>query len=206
MAILDKRGLGLRVVLAALTACARTPEAPPGTPPATDESDAAPPRASGTSWPEADALFHSDPRWLGGDGALSVPLDARRTLWLFGDSFVAKTPANVRGESELVRNTLAVQEGMDPRTATMTFVWRTDPDGSPGPVIADEGPLWFWPGHGVRLEEGPLVLFWMAIRPTPGEGLGFTEAGYRIVGWTTPTRRPRLERPGTRPGRAPAPT
>lgn len=186
MATVDVRGWWLGGVLAAATACGHAPEAPAGTPPMGDAgADAAArdtvPAITGASWPEADALFRADPRWLGGDGALSVPLGGDRALWLFGDSFVAKTPANVRRESELVRNTLAIQEGMDPTSAKMTFVWRTDPDGSPGPFFADEGALWFWPGHGVRLAEGPLVLFLMAVRSTQGEGLGFREAGYRVV-------------------------
>ena len=29
---------------------------------------------TGPPWPEADTLFHSDPRWLGADGAFSVNL------------------------------------------------------------------------------------------------------------------------------------
>src|SRR4051812_14302392 len=30
--------------------------------------------AAGTSWPEADRLFHQDPLWLGADGAYSIDL------------------------------------------------------------------------------------------------------------------------------------
>jgi hypothetical protein len=39
-------------------------------------------------WPEADALFHGDRHWLGGDGAYSIDLGDNRVLWLFGDSFI----------------------------------------------------------------------------------------------------------------------
>ncbi|MEA2698994.1 MAG: hypothetical protein QOI66_3265, partial [Myxococcales bacterium] len=41
------------------------------------------------AWPDADALFRRDPRWLGGDAAFSVALGGDRILWLFGDSFIA---------------------------------------------------------------------------------------------------------------------
>ncbi|MCH9681259.1 MAG: DUF4185 domain-containing protein [Deltaproteobacteria bacterium] len=144
-----------------------------------------PPRSglsvSARDFETADAMFHAEPRWLGGDGALSVPLDAQRTLWMFGDSFVATSPANVRGESKMIRNTVAIQDGLNPHGASVRFHWNLDPDGSPAPIFADEGDRWFWPGHGVRLDEGPLLLFLMAVRGTPDEGLGFTEAGYRVV-------------------------
>ncbi|MCB9592655.1 MAG: DUF5005 domain-containing protein [Sandaracinaceae bacterium] len=136
---------------------------------------------SARSYAEADRLFRGDARWLGGDGALSIPLDDERTLWLFGDSFVATSDASDRRESAFVRNTLAIQTGRDPRTASMRFVWRTGTDGAPGPFFPDRDERWYWPGHGVRLEEGPLLVFLMGVRATPGEGLGFEEAGYRIA-------------------------
>ena len=43
------------------------------------------------AWPEADAMFHRDPRWLGGDDAYSIDLGDGRIAWFFGDSFVAPT-------------------------------------------------------------------------------------------------------------------
>lgn len=139
------------------------------------------PAVSARDWPQADGLFRAQAEWLGGDGALSIPLDDERTLWLFGDSFVATSSAHVRSESEMIRNTVAIQSGRDPTAASMRFAWRTDPDGSPAPVFADDGERWFWPGHGVRLAEGPLLVFLMAVRSTPDEGLGFTEDGFRVV-------------------------
>ena len=83
----------------------------------------APIKLSASSWPEADALFRKDPRWLGGDGAFSVDLGGERTLWLFGDSFVATSAANERAESKMVRNSIAVQTGRDPVPARP---YRTD--------------------------------------------------------------------------------
>ena len=64
---------------------------------------AAPPPAAG--WSQADALFHGNPKWLGSDAAYSVALGSNRTLWLFGDTFVATTASNVRAQSKMVRNT-----------------------------------------------------------------------------------------------------
>ncbi|UCE85443.1 MAG: DUF4185 domain-containing protein [Deltaproteobacteria bacterium] len=38
--------------------------------------------------------------WLGGDAAYSVPLDAERSVWLFGDSFAATRPGDGAAEPE----------------------------------------------------------------------------------------------------------
>ncbi len=60
---------------------------------------------TGRAFTEAEELFRRDPRWLGADAALSIPLADGRTVWLFGDTFIAKSSAHVRSESEMVRNT-----------------------------------------------------------------------------------------------------
>jgi hypothetical protein len=130
-------------------------------------------------WPEADALFHRDPRWLGADGAYSIPLGGERTLWLFGDTFVATSAANVRGESRLVRNSVAVQTGLDPTKASIAFHWRTE-GGRPASFFAEDGDGWFWPMHGIRLDRA-LVVFLSRVHATPGRGLGFEADGWRLA-------------------------
>jgi hypothetical protein len=138
------------------------------------------------SWPEADALFRrGSPAFLGADAAYSIDLHDGRVLWLFGDTFVAKTAANVRGESEMVRNTVAIQTGLDPLTATFEPAWRTGADATPASFFPEEtradGERWHWPGHGVRIPDGPLVIFLSILRATPGEGLGFAGDGWRLA-------------------------
>lgn len=135
----------------------------------------------GRAFREAEVLFQQDPRWLGADAALSVPLADDRTLWLFGDTFIATSNAHLRSESKMVRNTVAIQIGKNPRTASITFHWRQDSDGSPASFFPENGERWYWPGHGIRLDEGPLVIFLYAIVERPGQGLGFANAGYAIA-------------------------
>ena len=94
---------------------------------------------TGRAFAEAERLFHQDPRWLGGDGALSIPLSNERILWLFGDSFISTSNEHVRTEARLVRNTIAIQKGKDPCTASVSFAWREENDGSPAS---------FFPNHG----------------------------------------------------------
>jgi len=92
----------LALILAALSgiACSSPRPAPNG--------------PTGRAFVKADRLFRRDPRWLGADAALSVPLSKGRSLWLFGDTFVAISSANVRSESKMVRNTVAIQAGTTP--------------------------------------------------------------------------------------------
>mgnify|MGYP005839008705 CR=1 FL=1 len=130
---------------------------------------------------EAERLFHQDPRWLGADGALSVHLTNDRILWLFGDTFIATSNALVRSESKLVRNTVAIQTGNDPRTASVAFKWGQEADGSPASFFPEHGGRFYWPGHGIRLDEGPLVIFLYSLIATPGKGLGFECVGYAMA-------------------------
>jgi hypothetical protein len=138
-------------------------------------------RPIGRAFPEAERLFHQDPRWLGGDGALSIRLSDNRILWLFGDTFIATSNARVRTESKLVRNTVAIQTGRDPRFASISFGWRQEKDGSPASFFPEHGKRFYWPGHGIRLDKGPLVIFLYALVATPGVGLGFEPVGYAIA-------------------------
>ncbi len=138
-------------------------------------------RPTGRAFVEAERLFHQDPRWLGGDGALSIRLSDNRILWLFGDSFIAISSAHVRPESKLVRNTVAIQTGKDPHIASISFRWGREKDGSPASFFPDHGDRFYWPGHGIRLDKGPLVIFLYTIVATPGKGLGFVPVGYAIA-------------------------
>lgn len=133
--------------------------------------------ATAASWPAADRLFHAEPRWLGGDAAFSVDLGGGRSLWLFGDSFVATSAALKRSESTMVRNSVAIQQGSDPSSAKMTFHWREDV-GTPGSFFPEEGEAWYWPGHGVRLGSSLLLFLSRVVKdPDPGS-LGFRAAGW----------------------------
>lgn len=149
-------------------------------------------------WPEFEALFRSDPAWLGGDDAYSIPLGDERHLWLFGDSFVAPTVPGDRRSARFVNNTVAIQTGDDPRTATLEFHWGHDDSGRARAVFEDpEDGIHLWPGDGAMVA-GRLVLFFMRIGGTDGglpvetpEGL----VGFRIAGWSAAV----VDEPGRHP-------
>jgi hypothetical protein len=125
----------------------------------------------GERWQEGDKLFHLDARWLGGDGAYSIDLGDDRSLWLFGDSFIATTAAVSRKESAIVHNSVALMTGRDPERATMQFAWRGPLD-APASFFPDEADHWFRPVDGARAPDGSLLVFlleqpnagWRAVR------------------------------------------
>ncbi|HEY3450323.1 MAG TPA: hypothetical protein VGK67_28465 [Myxococcales bacterium] len=126
------------------------------------------------AWPEADALFRQSDRWTGADAAYSVDLGNDRILWLFGDTFVSKTPGSGRAGAFFPHNTVGIQVGRDPSKATMTFYWG-NAHGSPSSFFPNAEKNWFWPLHGVRLGSR-LLLFLQEIAPVAG-GLGFEAVG-----------------------------
>jgi hypothetical protein len=130
-------------------------------------------------WEEAGRLFRSDPRWLGGDGASSVDLEDGRILWLFGDSFIDPSASGKRRLADLVRNSIAVQSGADPATATMAFCWRMEGGGRPAPFFAHKGGNWYWPASGIKIGRH-LLIFLMEIGSVANE-LGFEARGWKGV-------------------------
>ncbi len=137
--------------------------------------------AVGRTLPAADSMFRKDARWMGGDAAITIPISTGRTLWLFGDSFVSLVASPTRGNAKLPRNTVAIQSGDDVTAASLTFAWNSANATTPSSFFPDAGTSWYWPGHGIRLTEGPLIVFLNLQRATPGIGLGFASSGYAIA-------------------------
>jgi hypothetical protein len=132
-------------------------------------------------WPRADALFHRDPAWLGSDAAFSVPLHDGRILWLFNDTLVATTPAHQRSQAALVRNTVAIERGTNPTSASMRFYWR-HARGRPSSYFPEQGARWFWPQDGIRLGR-TLIVFLSRVERSRhrSPGFDFGAAGWRLA-------------------------
>lgn len=167
-------------------------------PPAGEPADTFP-CFEASAWREADALFRNDPHWVGADGAYSVDLGQGRTLWLFGDTWIDPSGRHTRQDAHMISNSIAIQTGSDPSQAEVTFYWNETPQGEPAPFFASEGDAWFWPGHGIRLDDR-LLLFLMRVRSSEA-GLGFESAGWDAVLVSNPDDAPpawrvrRLETP-----------
>ncbi len=152
---------------------------------------------------QANQLFRRDARWIGGDGAYSVALGGERVLWLFGDSLIARDDRRRRSDAWFIRNSVAVQHGLDPRTAAMQFFWGQR-DGHPGSFFGEQGGLWFWPGGAAVVGAGQaspqaLVVFgqWLA---QPGQGQwGFAAEGSAAFWIANPTDPPSQWQPKNLP-------
>ncbi len=129
-------------------------------------------------WPQADAIFHSDPRWKGADDAYSIDLQDGRVLWLFGDSLITDPPQIGRPNATLIRNSIAIQNGYNPARSNVNFYWR-DANGTPGAFFPVDGRTWLWPGDGERIGHN-LILFFMEIGAADNP-LGFELAGWRAM-------------------------
>lgn len=129
-------------------------------------------------WPEANLLFKKDARWLGGDGASSVDLGQGRVLWLFGDSFIGRDASRDRFDAFIVRNSIAVQQGYDPSSASITFYWNESDEG-PRAFFPGTGTRWLWPGSGIRIG-GKVLLFFMEIEES-GSEFGFEPRGWKAA-------------------------
>ncbi|MFP5308779.1 MAG: DUF4185 domain-containing protein [Actinomycetes bacterium] len=148
-----------------------------------------PPQVEVEPWPEAEAMFRRDPRWLGGDDAHSVHLGEGRHLWLFGDTFLRPAADGGRAGSSFVHNTVGIQRGARPDEAALTYHWR-EADGGPAAVFEDDEPgVYLWPGNGLRVGLR-VVLFSMRVRSrvfTPrGEDDPRVENlhNFELLGWS----------------------
>jgi hypothetical protein len=131
-------------------------------------------------WREADALFRRDPHWLGADVASTVDLGGGRILWLFGDTWIDPTGAGTRRGARMVSNSVAVQTGTDPTTASMVFSWGRKADGSPDASFPDRDGESLWFGNGVRVADRLVLFFARTVRGT-GAGLGFESVGWTAI-------------------------
>lgn len=132
-----------------------------------------------SSWIKSDQLFRTDPYWVGADDAYSIPFLKNKTIWLFADTGIDPTGNHNRNTAEIIRNSIAVQDGSDPTSANLTFFWRRDSLGNPSSFFPENGNEWYWPGHGIYVND-KLIIFLMRVRSIDS-GLGFEVYDWDVV-------------------------
>ena len=127
---------------------------------------AGPPEYSVKPLPEYDALFCKTEGWTGADGAYSVAMADDVTLWLYSDTWIGDVIEGKHKDATMINNTIALQRGKDPATASVKFFWQTAKDGKPAAFIrpTDEKG-WFWIFDGI-VADGKLYLFLVQIIKT----------------------------------------
>ncbi|MGO9455188.1 MAG: DUF4185 domain-containing protein [Candidatus Binataceae bacterium] len=136
-----------------------------------------------TSFPYADG-------WLGGDRAYSIPLDAGRDLWLFGDSFVGADHQTSRPGSRMIYNAAAISTCRAGKWNIRYYYPKNIASGYPE-AFFDTGTdkYRFWPLDGF-VREGTLFVFLVEIATT-GSGLfDFKEIGAKLAEVSNPADEP----------------
>jgi hypothetical protein len=99
--------------------------------------------------------------WFGGDSAASVVLpqgDGRSSLWLFGDSFVARAGSPPVRAYPLVHNSIAISHCGDGGDWQLDFAWGSRSDGAPQ-AFFEPDPAAAWVVQ-LRRETGEAPYYW----------------------------------------------
>jgi len=123
-----------------------------------------------------NAAFRTKDGWVGGDGAFSVSLSNRRTLWLFSDTWVGGVRDGKRVKVTMVNNTIGVQEG-NGSDAKFAFFVNKNAEGKPTAFFTPpDGKGWFWLYAG-HFADGKLHVFLPRLEKTKDPGA----FGFRAV-------------------------
>lgn len=123
-------------------------------------------------------LFATTSGWTGADGAYSIALTDKKILWLYGDTWVGKIRNNKHVDAVLINNSLAIQNGTNPKKASVNYFFNKADEGNPKAFLKPtDGKGWFWIYHGIITEKG-LYLFLIQIDRT-GDSSG---PGFKIIG------------------------
>ncbi|MGC8785758.1 MAG: hypothetical protein ACP5RN_15425, partial [Armatimonadota bacterium] len=84
-----------------------------------------------------------------------MPLDAERTLWLFGDTYFGEVRDGRRVNVQLVMgNSIAIQQGKDTQSARLRFFFGEGGGDKPAAFLRPRTSRgWFRFGHGLRAFE-----------------------------------------------------
>jgi hypothetical protein len=156
-----------------------------------------------TPWPEATARFRGNGRWLGADSGYSVDLREGRVLWLFGDTFIdpSRDGSRTNGPNQFIRNSVALQTATNDAAryelsrSELNFFTGPDRNGSATSFFAETADGdWYWPLAGIRLSDGPLLLFRMRVAKV-STGFGFKVTGWDAIAIDQPEEAPTAWRP-----------
>ncbi len=107
--------------------------------------------------------------WVGGDGAYSIPLSSKRTLWLFGDSFFGQIQNNKRANCSMVHNAVAIEDTSQNQGGPGKFTYfsgkkpvNPKPENTGFFNCIDKGD-YYWPADGF-LSNGKLNIFMHVVR------------------------------------------
>jgi hypothetical protein len=115
--------------------------------------------------------------WLGGDSVSSILLSDGRTLWLFGDTFIAAPTDKDRTHAKMIANSVAVSACTGDGWS-IAYAWRQTPE-APHAIFESSRPKEkYWPLSGILLEGGEALIFLVRVRTVkPDDPFGFQIVG-----------------------------
>jgi hypothetical protein len=120
--------------------------------------------------------------WLGSDVDDSIVLSDKKTLWLFGDTFIGPLSNGVRVVgAPMINSTIGIQDRRKAPPDCMTFYWNTNRDkpASFFPHQKNTPGSYYWVTKGVMLR-GELFLFAWCISDTK-DAVGWKEMGSVLI-------------------------
>jgi hypothetical protein len=112
--------------------------------------------------------FQQTAGWTGADGAHSIPISPKATLWTFADTFIGRIEQGRRVGARLINNSFAWQT-LPADAAPLRFFWRVT-DGQPAAVLRPDDPdSWYWPGDGAVVGERLYLLAKRVRKRSAGE-------------------------------------
>ena len=126
-------------------------------------------------------VFPDKDGWYGGDGAYSIQFDAERTLWLFGDTFVAEEAGRKDriGMDVVLGTTLAISTCSDDCEFGIRYYLKKQTQKLVSSFGEDE---WLWPQDPFMVG-GVLYIPLMAVAPTDRAGgiFNFKINGHKLA-------------------------
>jgi Domain of unknown function (DUF4185) len=121
--------------------------------------------------PQYEMLFSNENGWTGADGAYSVALSETTTAWFFGDTRIGEAKGGRHLNATLINNSVAIQQGKNPATATIDFYWGHAANGRPAALFQPaDGRGWLWVFDAVMTPKG-LYVFLIQTERTPGDAV-----------------------------------
>jgi hypothetical protein len=128
-------------------------------------------------------LFNRTNGWIGADIASSVPLNSQQTLWLFGDTWYGSIANNQRNGTITAHNTIGIQTGFDPSTATLNYYFGANNGTFFTP---SDGVGEIWPMHGIVVDSQLYIFFVQVISTGQGGVWGFQLSNSRLIKISNP--------------------